>query len=612
MTFTVNQLAKEIKRTYIPAQAGSPGDPGQPYRPAQWVKRRVRECGYSYTTELGSGGGGLGTIGGTGGSAPTGYGPTTYNCKMVTRTIFVPEQPERPAIPPRKPTKEQTIIDYQLGWSGKAHSVEAMEGNGMFQFRVPKATTGAVVGLSASPRDKGYNDIAFGFYVESGVVKILESGQQVASLGAFPGSTLRISRFNGRIIYDIDGAVVRDRPNDPAPLFLSAALYTGGDTVDDAQLLPVNAASGAFVPLVGYAGDALPSQAIGYFPVMTGTAGSYASGGAIGSFLPMVGVAADASGYAVASGSFLPMTGEAESSTLAPSYAFADGEMMPMTGAAQGVMHIVGSAEGAFLPMIGLSSQGTYAQAIGFFEPMRGYADATEGTDQAMIFSAMTPADSIEAVSLLFAVIDSNMTLTGVFSVSTTNVAEILSALELSDTYSLAQTLRATIESWMEANASAFDQGASSVRDVWVYHMDASGSTRYEGFDFTGFAKVAGVYYGLKADGIYRLEGEDDDGAQVVGRINFGNLNFGTMARKALPYVYVGMASNGNTYLKVTADGQTYTYRVRDNTELMKAHRFELGRGLRASFYELELVADGTVFDLHSIEFQPVELTRRL
>jgi hypothetical protein len=88
-----------------------------------------------------------------------------------------------------------------------------------------------------------------------------------------------------------------------------------------------------------------------------------------------------------------------------------------------------------------------------------------------------------------------------------------------------------------------------------------------------------------------------------------------------MPYVYVGMASNGATILRVTAEVtssngrpalQTYDYRVRDNTELMKAHRFELGRGLRASFYDLELIADGTVFDLESIEFQPIALKRRL
>lgn len=612
MSFIINQLAKEIKRTYVPAQAGFPGDPGQPYQPARWAKIRVRECGYSYTSTLGEAGSSVGGIGGSGGTTGTGYGPTTYGCKTVTRTVFIPEQPERPAIPPRKPTKEQTLLDYQIGWNAKGHSVEAVSGNGAFKFRVPRSTTGAVVGMSKSPRDAGYNDIAYGFFVQSGVVSVIESGQVIGDFGAHPNATLKITRLNGQILYDIDGSVVRTRRNDPAPLFLSASLYTGGDSVDDAELLGVAATLGSFLPMAGHAGDALPSQAVGSLPAMTGESGSYAFGGATGSFHPMTGVAADASGYATASGSFASMTGEAGAYALVPAYAFADGEMMPMTGAAQGVMHIVGEAEGEFSALIGLSSQTFYAQAVGSFVPMAGAADATEGPNQALIFSAMDPVDTVTATSTLFALIDSEMNIVGLFTVTSTETAQLMSSLNLSDDFALVQTLRAAIESWMEANANAFDPSASAVRDVWVYHMDANGSTRYEGYDFDGFAKVGDAYYGIKPDGIYRLEGPDDNGTQVPARVNFGNLSFGTMARKALPYVYVGMASNGDTYLKVTADGQTYTYRVRDNTELMKAHRYELGRGLRASFYDIELVADGTVFDLHNIEFQPIELNRRL
>jgi hypothetical protein len=72
------------------------------------------------------------------------------------------------------------------------------------------------------------------------------------------------------------------------------------------------------------------------------------------------------------------------------------------------------------------------------------------------------------------------------------------------------------------------------------------------------------------------------------------------------------MASGGETILKVESDGKTYFYAVRDSTEGMKTHRFELGRGLRSTFYGLTLISEGPAFDLHNIEFHPVELTRRL
>jgi hypothetical protein len=142
--------------------------------------------------------------------------------------------------------------------------------------------------------------------------------------------------------------------------------------------------------------------------------------------------------------------------------------------------------------------------------------------------------------------------------------------------------------------------------------MDAMGSTRYENFDFNSFMTIDGETYGVNSTGIHRLGGSRDDGAMIPASVDFGSLNFGTNSRKALPYVYVGMSSSGKTVLKVEADGATYHYTARDSTELMKAHRFEPGRGLRASFYGLTLMTDGEAFDLHNIDFQPVELKRSL
>lgn len=630
MAFTENQLAKIIRKEYTPPMPGYPGHPGRPAIEGGWRRFTETRCGFSlfsnlvrYTEEIFTG-----TYDEDG--KPIYLYNDTINeqasresekilrqqfkggCQEVTFLRYVPSSPRIPAVSKQPDTPAKTLIDYQIGWNARAHSVAPLQGGGAFRFKVPRGSSGVVVGLTAQPKKTGYNDIAYGFFVESGVVHIIESGQQTSTVGANPDAELIVARSSGQIVYMVGGQVVRVRPNNSEPMYLSAALYTGGDTVEDAELIDFASAVGEMTPLVGYAGDALINQAVGSLMPMTGRAGSYTTGSASGSFLPMQGAAADASGYAFASGTFLPMTGEAESFELAPSYAFADGEMYPLTGMAEGVMHISGTSEGAFSALAGISSEAAYAQSVGSFLPMTGESDSYEGPDQALIASVMVVAAPSEANSVLFALIDSEMNIVGLFTVTSTETAQLMSSLNLSDDFALAQTLRAAIESWMEANANAFDPSASAVRDVWVYHMDANGSTRYEGYDFDGFTRIGDAYYGIKSDGIYRLEGPDDNGTQVPARVNFGNLSFGTMARKALPYVYVGMSSSGDTYLKVTADGQTYTYRVRDNTDLMKAHRYELGRGLRASFYDIELVADGTVFDLHNIEFQPIELNRRL
>jgi hypothetical protein len=156
---------------------------------------------------------------------------------------------------------------------------------------------------------------------------------------------------------------------------------------------------------------------------------------------------------------------------------------------------------------------------------------------------------------------------------------------------------------------------ASLQRDgmsVWALHMDSMGSTRYENYDFNSFMTLDGKTYGVNAAGIHLLEGDTDGASTITASVDFGSLNFGNNSRKAMPYVYIGMASSGKTVLKVESDGQTYYYTARDATELMKTHRFELGRGLRSNFYGFTLQSDGRAFDLHNIEFFPLELKRRL
>ena len=148
---------------------------------------------------------------------------------------------------------------------------------------------------------------------------------------------------------------------------------------------------------------------------------------------------------------------------------------------------------------------------------------------------------------------------------------------------------------------------------VWTLNLDSDGSTRYENYDFNSFAEINGKYYGAKSDGVYLLRGADDDGEAIDSLVNFGNLSFGSINRKAMPYLYAGMSSDGKLVLKVEADGQTFLYTARDSTAMQKAHRFELGRGLQASYYDLEIQATGgQAFDLATIEFHPIELKRRL
>ena len=200
--------------------------------------------------------------------------------------------------------------------------------------------------------------------------------------------------------------------------------------------------------------------------------------------------------------------------------------------------------------------------------------------------------------------------LIGAYTATEVEAAMIDAQMTASESLSANEIIRAL----MAATMTAADTAAllSEPLQVWAFHLDANGSTRYEDYRFNSFATIGGVTYGANDGGIYRLDGDTDDGVDIRSLVDFGSLSFGTNQRKAMPYVYVGMASGGKTYLKIESDDKAYIYEVRDNTPHMKTHRFEPGRGLRGSFYGFTLVSEGPAFDLHNIEFFPVPIQRRL
>ena len=148
---------------------------------------------------------------------------------------------------------------------------------------------------------------------------------------------------------------------------------------------------------------------------------------------------------------------------------------------------------------------------------------------------------------------------------------------------------------------------------MWVMNAETGGFTRYEGFDFNSYAKVGANYYGCKSDGIYQLDGDTDAGAPIRSMVSFGKQNFGTSALKRITNAYVGVSGQGRLFLKVLAEGQEYTYAQRGYDEQLQVQRFDTGKGLRANWLEFELYnADGEDFELASVEFAAVPLSRRI
>jgi hypothetical protein len=147
----------------------------------------------------------------------------------------------------------------------------------------------------------------------------------------------------------------------------------------------------------------------------------------------------------------------------------------------------------------------------------------------------------------------------------------------------------------------------------YVLNADNNASSFYEGFDFNSLAKIGPDYYGANPSGVFKLEGSTDAGAQIDAMVNVGTSDAMTARKKSYDSIYLGLTAGGKMVLKVIVDGTEYFYEATDSATSMKEVRVVPGKGLQATFWQFELRNQGGAdFDVASVEFHPVILTRRI
>lgn len=530
-------------------------------------------------------------------------------CVETTQSFYIQPTASIPPSPAVPAIASQTVYDYQLGWNARARSIPTMHGDGFYSAIVTNDTIGAMIGLTVFDASSGYSDMTNAFYSRKGSVSAYEFGAEVQSFGSHPGAVLKIRRVAGKIQYLIDGEVAREVDAVVSgPTWFSAALYSGGDRVLSpmyTEELGLGRIGGDLSAFAGYITDATYSTIGGSLRALSGTI-TIDQPSMIGGDIPAL------TGYigkdaCILFGSLQAFGGSISSDGIIPTYGIIGGTTHPPVGYINLLTGSLMTIDARMQPVVGILSDVVTGYISGSLEPFVG-SILGETPGEAFMGSDVWASHDLSAHAELVAFINSSGTITGLMTV------EVLHSALMPSTATIGVTLstQAQIEALLQSAARAIHGllPADSIGEAWV--MNPLGMTRYEGYDYSSFAKVGDHYYGAKSDGIYRLEGRDDNGTAVTASVGFGKRSFGSLNRKALPYVYAGIASDGSLRMKVVADGQTYYYTVRDNTELLKAHRFELGRGLQASYYDLTVISDGAVFDMTDIEFFPLELKRRL
>lgn len=582
-------------------------------------------------------------------AAPYAYLQANFN-------VWSPTQPQ-PYITPQAEIYSQYI---PAGWGGGAMTGDGFAGLGTFTFTTTGGTV-AAVGLAPNGADVGDPAaVVFGFMFRGYKgVSIIESGVETALAGP-PHQTsttvFKVEYAQGRVTYYIDGVSVRSLVtaatsemwfgiaclNSPAASVqgVSIAPYSGATLVLPrfevrrrganlnlrALTLTSRPTAGGGVVLRGLRGTSFvpPGAAVGlsYLTLNAGQRQPYrlplfAAGGfsirrtVVLPRMQLLAGAFDPTGFASTYGEGRPVI----PALSARGYSGRVQQLGAMATLPRVRAIAVGTSgqlgQGAvLLPTLTMRSA-SYASGAVRLPAVRALG-TQDPAGEAFISGAPFARPEVESTRVIAVVIDAAGGIAGALSVNVLIDTDVLTALTADSSASSTAILQAVMTTVLQGSSFTplLEQGA----ETWIVNAESGATSFYENFSFNSFGVSAGRLYGARSDGIYLLEGDTDDGAAIRASLSFGSTDFKTAQLKRMEYAYIGVASSGTMYLKVKVQGGAeYTYAARRSDDYMAVQRVDVGRGLRASFYEFELYnSDGCDFELNTVEFLAAELTRRI
>lgn len=236
----------------------------------------------------------------------------------------------------------------------------------------------------------------------------------------------------------------------------------------------------------------------------------------------------------------------------------------------------------------------------------------------APLAESMTASGALSALGDYLAQIDDEATATDTASPYLIYLAELVESAEADGSLSAIGEYFASVDGLTTVQFSAagfyIDRAnLDTTSRVWVVNMETGASSQYDNYGFNSFFERDGISYGVADDGIYRLDGDTDAGADIDALVESAQSDFGAPQKKRVVNVYAGVSSAGKMLLKVEAGGSTYIYEARSSSDIVSNNRFDIGRGLSGNYYKFTLLNQGgDNFDLETITFEPIVLTRKI
>lgn len=141
--------------------------------------------------------------------------------------------------------------------------------------------------------------------------------------------------------------------------------------------------------------------------------------------------------------------------------------------------------------------------------------------------------------------------------------------------------------------------------EAYSINLATGAVTRYTDFAFDNVLRFGDKFFGIRADGVYELAGDTDDGAPIVAQVRTFNTNFGATNIKRVPFMYVSGQVGTDLSVGFVADkGVEYKYPVGLVREQgVRTGRAKAGLGVKGSYYNFSITnEDGQDFQIDRLE----------
>jgi len=157
-----------------------------------------------------------------------------------------------------------------------------------------------------------------------------------------------------------------------------------------------------------------------------------------------------------------------------------------------------------------------------------------------------------------------------------------------------------------DARGSEVSAG-TPLKKAYAINVAHTETTIYPDYAFNQIVKLDGLYYGVRPDGLYLLEGPDDEGGKIQATIQTADMDFGTARHKRVPYAYL------DTTDTTTIEPFTEERKIGKYTSSFKGRRTRLARGARGRFWSFKVAnVDGAPLDLRSLELYTNAVGRKV